>query len=137
MRSSCDEPFGSPKLIFKAWFRFLIQHRIKFQIRLHLDPLVRNGRRKFLRAGRLFASTRSSQLPIVPEARRMWGLKVYLSSCRLRHGDYPILVLPEYLPGPATEYQRRSASKLSSAHLNLAASIRKIPESRTPKGPAV
>jgi hypothetical protein len=98
---------GDREFVGKAWFRFLKQHRIKFQMRLHLDTLVRNGRGKFVHAWRLFASTRINQVLVIPEARRMWGMELYLSGCRLRHGEYLILVSPEYSPEPAMEYKRR------------------------------
>lgn len=37
----------------------------------------------------------------------MWGLDLYLSGCRLRHGEYLILVAPEFSPSPEQEYRLR------------------------------
>lgn len=98
---------GDREFVGKAWFRFLKQQRIKFQMRLHRDTLVRNGRGKLVQACRLFASTRINQVLVISEARRMWEMELYLSGCRLRHGEYLILVSPEHSPAPEAEYKKR------------------------------
>jgi hypothetical protein len=98
---------GDREFIGRRWFRFLKQQRIKFQMRLRRDTLVRNGRGKLVQAWRLFAATNINRVLVIPEARRMWGQELYLSGCRLKHGEYLILVSPEYTPAPHEQYKSR------------------------------
>lgn len=98
---------GDREFVGKAWFHFLKQHRIKFQMRLKKDTLVRNSRGKLVHAWRLFASTRVNQMLVIPEARQMWGMELFLSGCYLGEGEWLILVSPEYSPEPAKEYKKR------------------------------
>ena len=76
-------------------------------MRLHKNTLVRNGRGKLVQAWRLFASTRVNRCLVIPEARWMWGMDLYLSGCYLGSGEYLILVAPEYTPAPHEEYKKR------------------------------
>jgi Transposase DDE domain len=98
---------GDREFIGKDWFRFLRQHRIKFQMRLHKDTLVRNGRGRMVQAWRLFASTRVNRILVIEDARRMWGMDLFLSGCYLGSGEYLILVSPEYVVTPNEEYSKR------------------------------
>src|SRR5262249_24522938 len=98
---------GDREFVGKQWFQFLRRHRIKFQMRLKKDTLVRNRRRKLVHAWRLFASTRVDQMLVIPEVRRMWGMELYLSGCYLGSGEYLILVSADYSPEPAQEYKKR------------------------------
>jgi len=98
---------GDREFIGKTWFRFLRSHRIKFQMRLRRDTLVCNSRGKLVQAWRLFAATNINRILVIPEARRMWGQELYLSGCRLKHGEYLILVSPEYTPAPHEQYKKR------------------------------
>jgi hypothetical protein len=98
---------GDREFVGKAWFRFLKTHRIKFQMRLHKDTLVRNGRGQLVQAWRLFCRTRLTCPLVISEARRMWGQELFLSGCRLKHGEYLILVSPEYDATPAEQYRMR------------------------------
>ena len=76
-------------------------------MRLKKDTRVKNGRGQFVPAWRLFTTTRLNQVRVIPEARQMWGLELYLSGCRLKHGAWLILVSAEYRADPAHEYQKR------------------------------
>ena len=98
---------GDREFVGKQWFRFLKQHRIKFQMRLKKDTQVRNARGKFVQAWRLFTSTRINRMLVIPEARQMWGMELFLSGCYLGNGEYLILVSAEYSPEPHTEYKQR------------------------------
>ncbi|MGH8712295.1 MAG: IS4 family transposase, partial [Burkholderiales bacterium] len=98
---------GDREFVGKRWFRFLKQHRIKFQMRLKKDTLVRNRQGKQVQAWRLFASTRVNQMLVIPEARQMWGMDLFLSGCYLGEGEWLILVSPEYSPEPAKEFKKR------------------------------
>jgi Transposase DDE domain len=98
---------GDREFIGKEWFAFLRKHQIPFLMRIKKDTLVRNGHGKFVPAWRLFASTRINQTLVVPTARRMWGMDLFLSGCRLRGGEYLLLVSADYLDHPAHEYKRR------------------------------
>src|SRR5262247_4849121 len=98
---------GDREFVGREWFRFLKRHRIKFQMRLHKDTLVRNGRGQFVQAWRLFCRTRLNCPLVIPTARRMWGQDLFLSGCRLKHGEYLILVSPEYDETPAERYRMR------------------------------
>ncbi|MGH9802302.1 MAG: transposase, partial [Blastocatellia bacterium] len=98
---------GDREFVGKRWFRFLQQHRIKFQMRLKKDTQVRNARGKFVQAWRLFASTRVNQMLVIPEARQMWGMKLFISGCYLGSGEYLILVSAEHSPEPHADYKKR------------------------------
>ena len=76
-------------------------------MRLHKNTLVRNGRGQLVHAWRLFAATRVNHLLVIPEARRMWGLELFLSGCYLGDGESLILVAPEYSPAPHEEFRKR------------------------------
>ncbi len=102
---------GDREFIGKAWFRFLKEHRIKFQMRLRRDTLVRNGRGKLVHAWRLFAATQINRVLVIAEARRMWGMDVFLSGCRLKDGEYLILVSPEETAAPDEEYKKSNYSR--------------------------
>ena len=108
--------FGAPKIacllgdrefVGRRWFRFLKKHRIQFRMRLHKNTLVRNGRGKLVQAWRLFAATRVNHCLVIPQARRMWEMDLYLSGCYLGSGEYLILVSPEHHPAPHQEYKKR------------------------------
>jgi len=98
---------GDREFVGSEWFRFLKSHRIKFQMRLHRDTLVRNGRGQSVQAWRLFCRTRINCPLVIPEARRMWGMELYLSGCRLKDGEYLILVSAEFCEKPHEEYRKR------------------------------
>jgi hypothetical protein len=98
---------GDREFVGKRWFRFLQQHRIKFQMRLKRDTLVRDARGQSVQAWRLFCRTRINCPLVVPAARRMWGMELFLSGCRLKHGEYLILVSPDYCEVPAEQYRKR------------------------------
>lgn len=95
------------EFIGKDWFRFLKRHQVKFQMRLKRDTQVRNGHGQWVPAWRLFAHSGVNRCLVIPEAREMWGLELYLSGCYLGNGEYLILVAPEYVAAPAAEYKKR------------------------------
>lgn len=76
-------------------------------MRLKKDTLVCNARGQLVQAWRLFCRTRINCPLIIPEARRMWGMELYLSGCRLKHGEYLILVTPESCDDPTEQYRKR------------------------------
>ena len=94
---------GDREFVGKQWFAFLKQKRIPFQMRLKKDTLVKNGRGQFVPAWRLFANTRLNQVRVIPQARQMWGLERYLSGCKLKHGEWLLLVSADYQDDPATQ----------------------------------
>jgi hypothetical protein len=98
---------GDREFIGRRWFRFLKERRIKFQMRLKKDTQVKNARGQAVEAWRLFAATRVNQLLVIPEAREMWGMELFLSGCSLGAGEWLILASPEYSPAPAEEYKKR------------------------------
>ena len=98
---------GDREFVGKQWFAFLKTKRIPFQMRLKKDTLVKNGRGQFVPAWRLFANTRLNQVRVIPQARQMWGLELYLSGCKLKHGEWLLLVAADYQDDPATEYRKR------------------------------
>ena len=98
---------GDREFVGRDWFRFLRQHQIKFQMRLHKNTLVRNGRGKLVQAWRLFASTRINQMLVIPEAREMWGMELFLSGCHLSDGEWLILVSSEFMLKPNEEFKKR------------------------------
>ena len=98
---------GDREFIGKRWFGFLKRHEVKFQMRLKKDTLVRNGRGKLVQAWQLFASTKINRVLVIPEVRKMWGMELFLSGCRLNNGEYLILVSADYSPDPAAEYKQR------------------------------
>jgi hypothetical protein len=98
---------GDREFVGRKWFRFLKRHRIRFQMRLHRDSLVRNGRGQYVHAWRLFSHTRIDCPLVIPEARQMWGLELYLSGCRLKGGEYLILVSGEFCEKPHEQYRKR------------------------------
>lgn len=98
---------GDREFVGQRWFRFLKKHRIQYQMRLRRNTLVRNARGKLVQAWRLFAATRVNQMLVIPQARQMWGLELFLSGCYLGDGEYLILVGPELLDAPHTEYKKR------------------------------
>ena len=98
---------GDREFVGREWFRFLKRHRIKFQMRLHKNTLVRNGRGQYAHAWRLFCRTRINCPLVIPEARRMWGMELYLSGCRLKDGEYLILVSSEFSERPHEQYKKR------------------------------
>ena len=98
---------GDREFVGKEWFAFLQTKRIPFQMRLKKDTLVKNGRGQFVPAWRLFTTTRLNQVRVIPQARQMWSLELYLSGCRLKRGEWLILVAADYCDDPATEYRKR------------------------------
>lgn len=98
---------GDAEFVGKRWFVWLQDQGIDFRIRAHENYLVANGRGKLVSAWRLFAATRVDELLVFPTARRMWGLDLYLSGCYLGHGEYFILVAPNYSEKPAEEFKKR------------------------------
>ena len=61
----------------------------------------------YVQAWRLFCRTRINCPLVIPEARRMWGMELYLSGCRLKNGEYLILVSPEFCEKPQEQYRKR------------------------------
>jgi hypothetical protein len=98
---------GDREFVGKQWFAFLKRRRIKFQMRLHKNTLVRNQRGQLVSAWRLFCRTGVNRCLVIPAARQMWGLELFLSGCYLGSGEYLILVAPEYEAAPHLEYKKR------------------------------
>jgi Transposase DDE domain len=98
---------GDREFIGREWFRFLRRRRINFQMRLRANTGVSNGRGQRVQAWRLFAATRVNQMLVIPSARRMWGMDLFLSGCYLGSGEYLILVSPEYIARPHQQYAQR------------------------------
>src|SRR5262249_41962592 len=67
---------GDRASVGREWFGFLKKHRIKFQMRLHKNTLVRNGRGQSAQAWRLFCRTRIICPLVIPEARNMWSMEL-------------------------------------------------------------
>jgi hypothetical protein len=72
---------GDREFIGRNWFRFLKKHRIRFQMRLRANTRVCNAHGRRVQAWRLFAATRVDQILVIPVARRMWGMDLFLSGC--------------------------------------------------------
>jgi len=98
---------GDREFVGREWFRFLQRHRIKFQRRLHRDTSARHGRGQSVQAWRLFCRPRINCPLVIPEARRMWGIELYLSGCRLKKGEYLIPVSAEFCEKPPEQYRKR------------------------------
>ena len=98
---------GDREFVGGEWFRFLRRQRIRFQMRLHKNTLVRNGRGQAVQAWRLFCRTRINSPLVIHEVRRMWEMELYLSGCRLKNGEYLILVSAEFCEQPAERYSER------------------------------
>lgn len=98
---------GDREFVGRQWFRFLRRQRIRFQMRLHKNTLVTNGRGLKVQAWRLFCRTRLNSPLIIAEVRRMWEMDLYLSGCRLQNGEYLILVSADYCEQPAEQYRAR------------------------------
>jgi len=98
---------GDREFVGKEWFRFLRRYHIQFQMRLKKDTQVRNARGQFVPAWRLFAQTGVNRMLVIPQAREMWGMELFLSGCYLGSGEYFILVAPEYTHAPHKEYKKR------------------------------
>ncbi|MGH8648653.1 MAG: transposase [Burkholderiales bacterium] len=105
--SNIEILLGDREFVGKQWFAFLKRQQIKFQMRLRKNTLVRNKRGQLVQAWRLFAATRVNRMLVIPEARRMWGMDLFLSGCYLGSGEYLILVAPEYLEAPQEQYKKR------------------------------
>jgi len=58
-------------------------------------------------AWRLFCRTRINCPLVIPEARKMWGMELYLNGCRLKDGEYLILVSSEFCEKPHEQYKKR------------------------------
>lgn len=58
---------GDREFVGREWFRFLKRHRIKFQMRLHRDTSVRNGRGQYVQAWGCFAGRASTALWSFPK----------------------------------------------------------------------
>lgn len=99
---------GDRELAGKKCFAWLRHRKIKFRMRLKKDTQVRNGRGKFVPAWRLFAQIRIDQMLVIPEARRMWGMDLFISGCRLKDGEWLILVSSDYVPEPSEEFKTRT-----------------------------
>jgi hypothetical protein len=98
---------GDREFVGKDWFRFLRRHKLQFQMRLKKNTQVRNRRGQFVPAWRLFAQSGVNRMLVIPQARRLWGMELFLSGCYLGAGEYLILVAPEYTPAPQAEYKKR------------------------------
>lgn len=98
---------GDREFVGREWFRFLKRHRIKFQMRLKKDTLVCHARGQLVPAWKLFCRTRINCPLVIPAARRMWGMELYLSGCRLKNGEYLILVSGEFGEEPQAQYSMR------------------------------
>ena len=44
---------------------------------------------------------------VIDEARRMWGMDLFISGCYLGSGEYLILVSPDYVAVPNEQYSKR------------------------------
>jgi len=98
---------GDREFIGKRWFAWLYAEGVDFRIRLHENYLVANARGRLVPAWRLFATTRVDQMLVIPEPRRMWGEKYYLSGCYLGKGEYLILLAPSFVENPHEDFAKR------------------------------
>src|SRR5262245_38035508 len=95
------------EFVRRQWFGFLRFHRVEFQMRWHKDTLVRKWRGKYVHAWRLFCRTNINCPLVIPEARQMWGMELFVSGCRLKDGEYLILVSAEFCEKPHEQYRQR------------------------------
>jgi hypothetical protein len=75
---------GDREFVGREWFRFLKRHRIKFQMRLHKNTLVRNGRGQYAPAWRLFCRTRINCPLVIPQYKKRWGIESLFGALKSR-----------------------------------------------------
>lgn len=99
---ACDREF-----IGKEWFAWLKTNRIDFRIRVKANTQVTNGRGECVPVWKLFRSQRIGTQLVIPNARRCWGMDLYLSGVRLASGEYVIVVSPQSAERALCDYARR------------------------------
>ena len=89
------------------WFNYLRSNRIDFRIRIKENTSVPNTRGMKREAWQLFMSTRSGEALVIENARRIWGIPIYISGMRLETGEYLIVVSPSFSSTPLQDYKNR------------------------------
>lgn len=95
------------EFIGKDWFSWLRSQHLDFRIRVRHNTKVKNGRGQLVQVWRLFRSQRIGQAWVIPQARSVWGLPLFLTGLRLPSGEYVIVVAPRWSATAMEDYGRR------------------------------
>lgn len=95
------------EFIGNAWFKWLMKNKIDFRIRIRENTLVANGRGQLVSAKRLFGCQPINQPFVLEKARKVLGLKLYVSGMRLASGENLIVIAPQYWATAIEDYAKR------------------------------
>ena len=99
---TCDREF-----IGEKWFKFLIENKIDFRIRVRENFLVPNRKGKNIAVKLLFQNLAIHQKRVLRKPYLICGHTLYISGMRLIDGEYLILVTPNFTPKSIEDYAKR------------------------------
>ena len=84
------------------WLKFLIRQRIRFRLRIKRNTLVSNpSGTSEMSACRFFIHGRLGHVHILPQPRRVWGMRVYVVGMRIANDD--LIVITAEAPDTALD----------------------------------
>lgn len=95
------------EFIGQAWFKYLIEQRIDFRIRIKDNTLIHNRRAMSIPAYNLFSNL-AVNCPITSKKTCLiWSIPLYLTGMKLETGEFLILVSPKFSANACADYLLR------------------------------
>jgi hypothetical protein len=89
------------------WIKFLLRQRLRFRIRIKRNTLVSNpSGTSEMSAFRFFAHGRPGHAQILPQPRRVWGMRVSVVGMRIKN-DYLIIITADTPETALDDYAQR------------------------------
>jgi len=99
---ACDREF-----IGEDWFKFLLESKVDFRIRVRENFKVPNRNGKDIPVKLLFRNLDIHEKMVLRKPRLICGHKLYISGMRLLDGEYLILVTPDFNSTSVEDYAKR------------------------------
>jgi len=98
---------GTLKFIGEDWFKFLLESKVDFRIRVRENFKVPNRNGKDIPVKLLFRNLDIHEKMVLRKPRLICGHKLYISGMRLLDGEYLILVTPDFNSTSVEDYAKR------------------------------
>jgi len=99
--------FADREFIGIQWFKYLIDKKINFIIRIKKNTLVSNSRGALVSAENLFRNLPRGAFLVLSGKRTVWGQPLYVIGLKMLNGDFVIIATPDQPETALENYKQR------------------------------
>jgi len=99
--------FADREFIGIKWFKYLIDKKINFVIRIKKNTLISNSRGALVSAENLFRNLPRGSFLVLSGKRTIWGQSLYVIGLKMLNGDFVIIATPDQPETALENYKLR------------------------------